>query len=281
MPETVAEAPAVPVTETPEFQQAVDATVAKAVAEAMASLQATLTATKGMDAGVKQDFNAMAMAFAEMAGQGNKRQYVAPEVMEARAAARRKLNALIEEANGRREAAIDAGNEDDELVNTPIYRLTTPQYIGDELVMPLEKGADNIQRDTQLGWTGIPNHGMFPVNEIARRIYGLFNESVGGSAQLPKDYNSNRVAVPVIGGGHLSPPAPLDTREYHTTARGIVVRSRAPQRSTGGVAMPRGLDRVRPDGVPAIPKQLRVLGTIAKPFVEGYQGKPVEWGVGA
>lgn len=115
-------------------------------------------------------FDRMAMAIAEISDQGTARKRVAPEVLAQRARAHEKMVKLINTAR-------DNGEE-------PEYRLVAKTYLSEQFIEPFMPGPDKRPIPTEIIWKGSPNQAMRPLNDVARRIYAAFIESVGTQEKL-------------------------------------------------------------------------------------------------
>lgn len=100
-----------------------------------------------------------------MSGQDNGKTQIAPEIMEKRALAAKKMNELLKQHKAK----------DKDKKNPPRYRAVAPTYFGNRLYEP--------NPDKTFGWYGAPNEAVIPMNDVARQIYDLFKQSVG----LPHD----------------------------------------------------------------------------------------------
>ncbi len=141
----------------------------------------------------------LAMQFAILADQGTGRKRVAPEVMVQRARAHEDMEALIE-------AAKAAGEE-------PVYRLVSFVHLGEVKISPIWVDRDRNQQSTEIGWDGIPNEAMIPVNEPAKAIHEAFLTSIG--AEKPREMGKIKVTA---GGLNIikGPPDVVAPERPHT-----------------------------------------------------------------
>jgi hypothetical protein len=237
-----------PVTETPEFKAAVES--------AATEILARMLATQGIEAGVVANatapapstaddpmklFRGIAMAMAEVADQGTDRKRVAPEILEQRAVAAKRMMELITRARERGDV--------------PIYQLKNKvqlyiENLGPAVVEPIWRGNDKIHYPTEIESFGVPNLSFVPINAAAEEIFAAFVASIGTTV-IEHDLD------PALG----------------LTAGGVVVRGAAAQvlfRSTGRPEMPLpNLARDDMAGIrrnqPAQTKDVRVLGSIHPP----------------
>ena len=221
-----------------EVERLVAAEVAKATAqitEMLARAQAATAATgvvpEGLDTSNADFTRALAMAIAELSDQGTNRKRVAPEVLVGREQARERMLSLIVEART--------------LGETPVYTLRHKVYLDEVLVDPIWVDGSHVQRPTEIGWGGIPNNAMRPVNDIATRIYEAFCESIGSSVSEARQDGPMRVTA----GGLTIMGRPQQQREAGHVGRG----------QSGGGLQIRGRSPV------GAVKETRVLGTIAAP----------------
>ena len=191
-PETVAPAaePArSPVTESPEFIEALARVKAEMHAE-FEPLIAAFRQSRG-EAAVEGDnmsfARQMAMAIAEIADQDvNKPKRVPPEEMAKRARARSQMDEAI--AVARRKAEdykTTTGQKRDPGPDAPLYLATGKSCLDDRLVEPFEVDlATKKPYPVTFIWMGAPNEAMRPVNEAAKEIFGFFTESIGGKTEI-------------------------------------------------------------------------------------------------
>lgn len=166
----------------PEFRSAVDAAVQNLLPELMARLavpQGAAGSPPGEAADAKGVLSGLALQLAQLTGQGEGRVYVAPEIVDARHKAMEKMTDLILELHARGEI--------------PAYTLRNKVFLnlgprkGEMLIDPFYRDNEKILQPQEIDWPGVPNLAMEPLNEAARRVFGLFCEAVGhqGAAQGP------------------------------------------------------------------------------------------------
>ena len=230
-------------TETAEFKAAVQAAVAAALPDILAQIKASgSAAAEGSDEGFARG---LAMAIAQLSDQGTGRKRVAPEVIAARDAARKRMVTLIAEARARGEV--------------PRYHLVNMVYLDEMKVQPV--WIDPItkrQKPTEIEWPGVPNEAMRPINEVAKAIFAAFKESIGSTApedlvaDLPKSMTANGLVVKT-GGASVRPIAVnVDGESQKPHGQGL----RLPQRHEGNASF----------------EDIRVLGTVAPPARVGATG---------
>ena len=223
----------------------VQALLADALAKQAAEFQVMLAETREQSVATEQptlpaptdaDFaRQLALAIAQISDQGTNRKRVAPEVLEQRERAWERMVALIKQAR------VDHLHEG---ADVPVYRLKHKVYFDEIMIDPLWAGSDKVARATEIGWPGVPNLAMSPVNPVAKAIYAEFTEAMG----------------------HVE--APIVTEQMRLTAGGVViVTGRSPgvaQKQAGADAAFEGV-QIRGRGVPGAIVEKRVLGTIAAP----------------
>lgn len=163
-----------PITETPEFQAALDARVDAAIAAALARFQGPAPAPPGSGDG--QMIDRLAIALGRMMGQnGIGQNYVDPAIIAHRQDAARRLRDLLLELR----AAKDE----------PSWRLIEPVHMslgrdGYALIEPLFRDpATHRTEQTEIGSYAVPNLGMRPANAAATRVWALFTESIGHNTE--------------------------------------------------------------------------------------------------
>lgn len=255
----MAEAPKLPLTETPEFKAAVKSAVVEAAPSIIAAALAEMGKTKpvaGVDAST-QDFFAnmsqtIAMAVAEISDQGTSRKRVAPEILASREAAEKKCHELIRQAHLKVKEARHSGNKDQESVWSPEYKVVSKVYFGERMIEPFRRNPDKSVVAQEIIWFGVPNDALRPVNPVAVEIYEAFKDSVGSTGRLKS-----------IRGAHGGIVA-QDTRPVWMTPGGLVVKGDPPPKAF--VAAPLAEDDLgfKDNNDPNAP-EVHVLGTIAAP----------------
>ena len=217
--------------------------------EVLASMKSGTAPAAGVDEATQAMFRAMALSFAEISDQGTQRKRVAPEILERRNQARERMIDLIMEARA---------NGD-----KPEYKVISKTYLNERLIQPFTAGPDKVPVPTQITWTGEPSDGMRPVNAIAKKIFAEFRASRGSTEALAKE----------------------DKRPYWLTAGGLVVKGDPPPRRELAVD-PRmnfvddlsvssaedGEEKNQNDPNATF---INVLGTVADPARQNYQGKAI------
>lgn len=163
MPQEEDKGGSVSVTETPEFKAAVDAAVAAALANF-----APAVATQGGE--VRELVNGLAVQLAKFTGQGIGQHYLDPEIGARREEASRQLRALLDELRAK-------GDE-------PQWKLVGQVHmslgaVGYAIVNPYYRDPSKRQQQTEIGFYGVPNLAMRPLNPAAERVWRLFTQSIG------------------------------------------------------------------------------------------------------
>lgn len=227
-----------PATDTPEFKAAVSDAVKAALVEL------NVTAGKGGDNQLMQQ---LAMHISELTDQGKPQKRIPPEVLAERAAAHERAVTLIVKAKQSKQ--------------TPTYRLVGKVVFNERLIEPFTKGPNGKAVRTDIMWTGMPNHSMVPLNDIAKEIHREFLASVGTPEIIPT----------------------TDNRQVWMTSNGLIVRGDPPKRAVGGNIIADALTLFEDDVVtiqegktgpfPFDPgsEEVHVLGTIAAPARQNVQ----------
>jgi hypothetical protein len=145
----------------PEFKAAVKAAAKAEVAELLNGARPQIE--EGGD--VNDILRTLALSIAEISDQGTNRKRVAPEILARRDMARKDMIELIREA---REAKA-----------SPEYALVAKVYLNERFVEPYRWGDNRKAEQVHIVWNGVPNEAMRPVNDVAKKIYGKYRESVG------------------------------------------------------------------------------------------------------
>ena len=223
------EADKLPLNDSPEFQAAVAAAVAKAVPE----LLAKVNEARG-DASWAQT---LAMAIATVSDQGvGTRKRVAPEVIKSREDARVRMVDLIV-------AARAAGR-------LPSYRLTNKVLLDEQLIDPVWIDNNHTAQPTEIDWPGVPNEAMVPLNDVAKEIHAAFIESIGSIA---KEHQVTHDPLKLTKGGLVVRGAP-SAASHETTL----------DRVNQNVQREEGV-RVKHKDQPGRYEEKRILGSIHKP----------------
>jgi hypothetical protein len=175
-----------PVEESPEFQMAVSAAVAKATAGIRDELLGQMKSIIGQpvtpaEGGAVEIANQIALAVSQMADQGSGRKRVPVEVLAAREAGRKDMEALLL-------AARDLPKNE-----KPRYRLIAAGWFKDRLVQPftIDKRSGE-QIPTEVVYMAIPGEHMKPINKSAKAIYAAYQRSISNNAgtEVPLDVKS-------------------------------------------------------------------------------------------
>jgi hypothetical protein len=201
-------------TQSPEFKKAVADSVTSALAELMPQLSAARqsagTASESGDRSLMQE---LAMAISQLTDQGSGRSRVAPEIIQQRADARKRMTDLIIEAYAEGKVAT--------------YQLRNKIHVDDRIIEPFWIRSDHTSQPTEIDYPGIPNEAMVPMNDTAKAIFGAFKDSIGSvHAGKGKD-------------GHMLP----EMERLGITPKGVVVRNSAVSQSAAR-ATPAGRDAV-------------------------------------
>lgn len=223
-----------------------NALIAGAAKQAVADALAQSKAAAGVTDEVKALFSELVLQMTEVNQQGQPKTKISPEEARRREIATKRAWELIKQAR-------DRGDK-------PEYRLVTPVYLNERLVLPYtrpEKGGKVIQRE--IIWTGMPSNGMQPINAVARDIYAAFKESLGSSITLGR-----------VVGPHGNATV-TDDRPYVMTPGGLTVKGEPDRKSYATAAEHPFADALEVEA-PAHDNNnpnsefVNVLGTVAKPL---------------
>lgn len=246
---------------TPEAQKLIADAAALAAAAALAKMtEAAVSPSGGIDDATKALFSNMALMISEMSYQSSGRpKPVAPEVIQRRAEAGKKMDELIRFARKKIREARDDGDRDQLEVWMPRYRVTAKCYFNDVFIEPYRKSGKDVL-PTEIEWTGAPNDALSPINSVASEIFDAYRESIGLMAPLKSLKGSH--------GGVLA----QDNRPYWMTPGGLVVVGDAPPNAfvalRGGDAPTGTIDNPGSYDDPNA-EYVRVMGTIAPPARRG------------
>jgi len=182
------EAQTVPLTETPEFKEAVAQVRAQVHAEFTALTDAFKQARgePAVDGDVQSMFRQMAMAIAEISDQDQGRKRIPPDELAKRAKARSLMDEAI--ARARRKVAeyrAETGDRKAFGPDAPNYLFVGKCYLGEELVEPFNVNpATKKPYPVIRTWVDVPNEAMRPVNDSAKEIFRYFTESIGGQTEV-------------------------------------------------------------------------------------------------
>ena len=184
-------------TTTPEFQNAVTTAAAAAVAKAMPAIMAQLAqASPGAEAmpGNSAWAEQLAMAIAKLTDQNSALKYVDPAVIAKREQAKERMLALLVECRV-------SGDKE----THPWYRLVHKTQLGEgrtlQVIDPMYRDPVDKKMKTQtIGWDGIPNMAMRPLNASAEAIFAEF--LVWSGSALPNREPNFRVTAKGLIIGH-------------------------------------------------------------------------------
>lgn len=189
------------ITETPEFQMAVAAEVAKAIAEIKGNLLAEVKAVAGAGTPSAVDQSGVslareiALAVSQMADQGTGRKRVPVEILKAREEGQKEMERLLMEAR-----KLPKGEQ-------PRYRLIAAGYFKDKLVQPFQRNVRTGEDyPTEIVYLAIPGQHMKPLNVSAKRIFAAYLRSISNNedSEVPLTHKPVWVTdsgVQIAGGG--------------------------------------------------------------------------------
>jgi hypothetical protein len=253
--------PPASVENTPEFQAALAKASAEMEARIVGRLTEQLAAMKpsGVQGSDQALIQGLALAIQELNDQGTGQASfkVAPEILVKRNQARDRMWERLILARKNKEK--------------PEYTLVNETYLDHILLKPFRMDpATKKPIPVEIIWKGVPNECMRPNNTVARELFALFMESIGGSTEL-------------VGKSKFKP----DNRAFGMTLGGLVVKGMsAAQRREIGSPPPLSLGneeeafddepegdledpRVGPANDPRS-ELVHVLGTVAPPARQGY-----------
>jgi hypothetical protein len=152
-------------TNTPEFQEA--------VAAALAKMMETASAEKDNATDAKSLMQALAMEISQLTDQGTGRKRVAPEVLRMRQAGLERMMRLLKEARTSKTVVS--------------WRVKSKCYLADRVVEPFWIATDHTAQPTEIDWDGVPNEAMMPLNKPAEAIHDAFRQWIGSSARVVPD----------------------------------------------------------------------------------------------
>lgn len=247
-------------TTSPEFKAALE----DALAEKLPAMLAAIAQANGAAASESPEnfAKALALQMAKFTGQGTGKTYVDPEELEKRSAGRREMMRLLKEFQ--------------ESGEVPSYRVTRQIQLnvapfGPIVIEPLWRGADRVQHDTEIDFAWIPNLGMAPLNEPARRIYRQFEIWI--AAEMPEVSDAETLDSPVASMAPQFGPQVLNPHT-NTIVRGAaaaaIIRNDPALRGMGGQqaegpTSPHQAAFIRRGDDPAVRKK-QVLGTLTDPI---------------
>lgn len=234
------------IVDTPEFKEAVKRAAAEATAEIVASLRAQNGAGP-VDESVKSLFDQLALSIAEISHQGDKRDRpVDPKIIVQREAALVRMTDLLVKAR-------DLPREE-----MPRYRVISKCYFGERIINPFRQ-ENKVAVPVVIRWMLEPNDALRPANDAAKAIYAEFRASRGDKSKIEK----------------------AAMKPLWMTDHGLIVEGEGPTRREGFsqiVARPAEFDDdldIPAAHDPTAPF-IHVLGTLAEPARQNYQGKPLD-----
>lgn len=182
------------VTQTPEFQAALQREVAKAVSANFdafrdqvkaAAPDLTPNSLAGMGAdGMQAMFRQLALAIAEVSDQGvgmGQKVRIAPEVLAKRDQAKVRMIDAITATRARIKGLRETGRREDAMRATPRYRAMAKLYLNERLINPFRiDPATRMPVPVEFYWDGAPGDAMRPLNEAALEIFGHYRDWIGG-----------------------------------------------------------------------------------------------------
>lgn len=174
------------ITETPQFRAAVAAEVA---AQADKIRDSILASMKKPDAPVSDElvaaFQQMGMTFAEISDQGSQRKRVAPEILQQRAEAQKRLEGMLASILRKaREIGRDLTPAESRRI-LPWYRTVSMLYLNERKIVPFVQDPGTKKAvAVEFSWTGEPNDAMRPINGVAKAVFVEFRASRGNTEKV-------------------------------------------------------------------------------------------------
>lgn len=129
----------------------------------------------------------LGMKIADIADQNNGRigQRIDPEILRQRETARTELVETLETLQ-RSNADLRARGLEPEL---PFYRLKNVIQLNHSAIQPFYiDPATKSAKETEIGFDGIPNEAMIPINDLAKRVYAIYRTWIGNLKKVvPED----------------------------------------------------------------------------------------------
>lgn len=165
-------APETPITETPEFKAALESMKSELMSGVAMEMAKLIGSKPEAPAGQPTSaiLSELTQMIAEMTNTGQNRKIIAPDEARKRVAAWDKMGALLERVRAER--------------LQPHYVVKLQTWLDGVMVQPQSQVADGRWKDNEIIWSGAPNTAMRPLNDIAKQIYALFLESIGGTTQI-------------------------------------------------------------------------------------------------
>lgn len=168
----------------------VSARIGNEIQRQMDELKTTLATAAQGGGGTTGDNNwmeALAFAISKVADQNSGKPIVAPDEIAKRTRAHATLERLLEDT-------LRGGVQ-------PIYTLRQVVYLGDRKIQPLWVDRNRVAHPTEIGWWGIPNQYMEPMNDEARAIMALYLESIGDMRKTARNLRITPGGLTVRSGG--------------------------------------------------------------------------------
>lgn len=187
------------VTETPEFDQAVQRALETKLAEFERRLLASVPAVSSNGDVMAEILDRLSVNMQAVAQQGDRRKPLTAEEIRKREDSYERMKGLIL-------ASREPGAE------RPEYKVVGKLYLQERFIEPFRLDpATKQQVHNVIAWTGEPSEGMVPLNETAKAIFDAWLGYTGGRSGL----------VPTA-----------DNRPLWVTAAGLTVRGDPPKRRT-------------------------------------------------
>ena len=171
MSEENAGAPALDITQTPEFREAVAKAAAeaasKAVEEVLSRLPAPAPAAPPDMSNMGEIMNALALSIANLNAHNTGEKPVDPEVVKRREIANEEMWTLIRAARAEGKTAI--------------WRLKGKVFFDEQVVEHTFVNKNREQEPQEIDWLLPPNQSMSPVNDTAKAIYAAYERSIAGT----------------------------------------------------------------------------------------------------
>lgn len=163
------EAPAVSITESPEFKAALAAAMEQMRTGLTADIVAAVATAKGGNdtASLISD---LTVAIAGMTDVGGNRKVIAPAEATRRVAAFERMGQILNRVQA-------------DTTLRPHYYLVAQTQLEEQLLEKYLPAGDGKWVRNEIIWRGAPNSAMRPVNAIAKEIFGAYLESIGGSTK--------------------------------------------------------------------------------------------------
>ena len=258
------EASGIALVQTPEFQAALQAELAKMKQDILATLAANKDVnTAGVPAPMVELIQQMAHSIAELTHQGDKHQKpLDPRVVIERAEALARMNALLDDARKAAHEARGKSYVSEEARQAavcavaPKYTAIAKLHLGDRIIEPFWRDdATKRAQPTVFYFLDEPNDAMRPANELAEKVFHEFCLSRGGRTDKEKKYAAIKEAWMTDHGLIIEGVAAPARREV---AKSAALRD-------DGLYIPAYKDPEAPF--------IHVLGTIADPAMQNYQGQ--------